>query len=132
MSKRNLKKIDGWLKGDEHHRTVLKDFTTKRSICQDKRCKFYGKLAEQGVCYSRVPDELSRYFAGQMKAAESMLAFNRKHNYKKLTQRQYIKQLESEVVCHYLNYSNCLDGLVWLRGENAKLRGKLGIFRRKP
>lgn len=111
----------------QKHKTVLKDTTFKRSICQDKKCKFYGKKAEQGVCFEVVNDTLSRYFSEHMKAAERMLAFNRKHNYKDLSQKQIMKRLEGEVVCHFMNYSLCLDELVWLRGENARLRGKLSI-----
>ncbi len=124
-------KIDGWRTVKPDHRIVLRDFVTKRSHCGEKSCKFYGKLAEQGVCFHNIPDAQSRYFDQQFKEAEHHLAFNRKHNYRKLSQKQLIKRLEGEVVCHFLNYSNVLDELIWLRGENAKLRGKLGIFRKR-
>jgi hypothetical protein len=134
--------IEGYDKGDamkkrseyglieQRHKTVLRDFTTKRSFCTDKKCKFHGKMAEQGVCFTVVNKSLGRYFAESWKRAESILAFNRKHNYKKLSQKQMMKRLESEVVCSYMNYHNCLDELIWLRGENARLRGRLGIFRK--
>lgn len=116
---------------DQRHKTVLKGFTTKRSYCMDKKCKFYGKLAEQGVCFTVVEKWLSKYFDQSMKEAERLLSFNRKHNYKNLSQKQIMKRLESEVVCYFMNYSNCLDELIWLRGENARLRGKLGIFKKR-
>ena len=116
---------------EQRHKTALRDFTTKRSFCADKKCKFHNQMAEQGVCFDVVDDKLSRYFKQEMRAAERMLAFNRRHNYKGLSDKQITKSLESEVVCHFMNYSNCLAELVWLRGENARLRGKLGIFTKR-
>lgn len=110
---------------DQVHKIELRDFVTKRSYCADKRCKFYGELAEQGVCYTRVGNTLSKYFEELFKRADAHLKFNRKHNYKKLSQKQLIRHLESEVVCHFLNSENTLRELIYLRGENAKLRGKM-------
>lgn len=117
---------------EKKHKTHLKDFTVKRSFCGDKTCDFYGKMAEQGVCFSIIPDRWAKHYTARMKAAERMLDFNRKHNYKKLSQKQIMKSMESEIVCTWMNYTSCLDELVWLRGENAKLRGKLGLFQKNP
>jgi len=55
------------------------------SICDTKNCKFYGKPAAQGVCYSRVDIGLKNFFAEEFKMAERHLAFQRQHNWKKLT-----------------------------------------------
>lgn len=101
------------------------------SICDTKRCKFYGKEAAQGVCYSRIDDGYANYFKLLMQTAERHLAFQRKHNWKKLTDKQKIKHMESEVVCHFMNYSSCLNELIYLRGENAKLLLAAGKWKRK-
>jgi hypothetical protein len=123
-------KIDGWFEGEAKHKIVLKDFVTKRSFCAKPSCKFYGKLAEQGVCYHHTPDAQSRHFKKQLQDAEGLLAFNRKHNYKNASKKELIKRLESEIVCYFMNWSGDVEELIWLRGENAKLRAKLGIFKK--
>ena len=109
----------------QSHKTVLLDHTVKRFFCDDENCDFYGEIATQGVCFDIIDPETSKYFQQQMDEAEEHLAFNRKHNYKKLSPKQRMKGLENEVVVHYMNYSSCLDELVWLRGEIAKLRAKV-------
>lgn len=127
---KNEKLDGGWMIIEPKHKLVLKDFVTKRSHCDDPKCKFYGQLAEQGVCHTVLPDAMSKYFAQLMKGAEETLKFNREHNYKGLSQKEIFKRMESEVVCAHMNYRSCLDELIWLRGENAKLRGKLGLFKK--
>lgn len=116
----------------EHaHKLESRDFSMRRSHCAEKGCKFFGKLAQQGVCFSVVRNEVSKYFENEMEKAESILRFHRKHAVKGLTDKQKMKHMESEIVCNWMNFSNCLNEVIWLRGENAKLRAKLGIFKEK-
>lgn len=122
---------------DKKHKTVMKDFVTKRSYCDDKKCKFYGKMAEQGVCYSVPTHEMSKYWDYVLEQGEEMLKEMRTtflkyyKGKKKNADRAWVKRMESTVVCAWANGHSNLDELVWMRGENAKLRGKLGIFKKR-
>jgi hypothetical protein len=118
-----------------------KRFLMPESICDTKSCKFYGKPAAQGVCYSKIDTGMEKYFNRQLERAEEHLKFYKDGRHlgdkkKKQSKDEYIKTLESHFVCTWMNYTNTLDELIWLRGENAKMRLMLGKWngsrRNKP
>lgn len=129
-------KVGSWTfhpKG-EHKMKKGKRAIRVTSICDTKGCEFYGQPAAQGVCYSKIDTGVEKYYKHQMQQAEDHLKFYQKGlhrgDHKKQTQKEYIKTLENHFVCFWMNYSNCLDELVWLRGENAKLQLRAGKWKK--
>lgn len=104
------------------------------SICDTKSCKFYGKPAAQGVCYSKIDTGYEGYLRKQQREAQRHLQFytDGKHRGKgkeKQTLKEYAATLESLYFCTWMNYSSVLDELIWYRAENAKMRLKLGLWK---
>lgn len=104
-----------------------KRFTRNVYICKNKSCKFYGKTAAQGVCFS------TRTFAGTnhdyIKRTEKAALEHLKHVKKNSkSKKDYIRRLESDVICTWMNHIFCLDDVVRQRAVNSKLRLKLGKY----
>lgn len=102
----------------------------QESYCDQLDCEFYGKRSSQGTCFSETdPDEIRfNHFLDYMEAqAESHLKFTQLQRPE--SDKEYIEELESEVVCHFMNWTSTIEECVRLRTENARLRNKLGIYK---
>ena len=113
------------------HKTESAKRTITYSICREPRCKFNGKYAAQGVCFSRnrpMVTDFCNYLLGQ---GEELLAemkkLRRKNGHK--SDKDWIAYLEGHLVCDWANQHGTLDELIHLRAENAKLRLKLGKWK---
>jgi hypothetical protein len=99
-----------------------------QSICTEPGCKFEGKPAAQGVCYSRIPRKDDAYIRQVMRNGEALLKEMKALRVKnKATAKdEWIKHLEGQVVCTWANNHFMLDELVSLRAQNAELKLKIG------
>jgi hypothetical protein len=107
------------------------------SYCADKKCKFYGKRAVQGVCFTTENSNDSAdwsYVDGVMQQGEDFLTEIRA-NFKakgksvaaaRTAAKAYLAYLESNFVCNWSNSQFALDELIRLRSENAILKNLVG------
>jgi hypothetical protein len=109
-------------KGDHKMRSGQRKIP--QSLCDNPRCKFYGKPAQQGVCYSTLDPAQSRYIKYVLDHGEGLLK-----EIKQLrtangckTDKKWIRHLEGMVVTTWANNWFGLDELIYLRAECAKLR----------
>lgn len=114
------------------HQTELRSHPTKRSFCAEPKCRFFGQLAEQGICFSKLDSVTEAYISATMKSSEAMLESLRALRKQNLaasnltTDKAWIQYLEGQLVCVWANSEFGLNELVYLRAENAKLRAQLG------
>lgn len=102
------------------------------SYCADPACRFFGKKAVQGVCHTTEPfadGTIWDYVVKVDKAARSYLEMRQVCLGK--SAKDYVRRLESEIVCHWSNNIHSIDELVRLRMENAILRDDLEKLRAK-
>jgi hypothetical protein len=93
---------------------------TKR-ICAQKGCKFRGKEAQQGVCYSGQGELIDWDRLAEQEAREQAELDRVKKKYKGKT---YVEWLEAMYLCAQLNWQGTLDECIRLRRDNALLRLK--------
>src|SRR6478609_9446237 len=120
-------------KNSKEHKMKSGKRSIPESICQETGCDFYGKPAEQGVCFHRLKHPMDKYVSAVIQQGEDLLKelkSLRKRNGQQ-SAAKWIKYLEGHVVCEWANRTFNLDELIHLRGENAKLRLKAGLKSRK-
>lgn len=110
-------------KGGDGHARETRIFAREihETFCDDKKCKFYGKHAQQGVCHTDKPDLIDwDRIADHEKSQEKELAY-----FKKLYKgKEYVRWLEAMYESAMLNWRFTLDDLIRLRRDNALLRLK--------
>ena len=116
--------------GTGKHKTETRVFARNihESYCVHKSCKFFGQPAQQGVCHTTTTfagDDDWTYIEHAEKLGEIHLAHLRETRKKYGTQK-YIRRLEGEMVCAWINTISSLDELIYLRREVALLRHRLG------
>lgn len=117
----------------KQHKTELRARELKESYCVTRACKFFGKRAEQGICFSKLDNKTDRYLKAVLDSGERLLQEMRslRRVNKQTTDKKWIKHLEGHVVCEWANGIFGLDELIYLRAENARLRDALRRTRRK-
>ena len=118
----------------KQHKTELRARELKESYCVTRGCKFFGKRAEQGVCFSKLDNKTDRYLKAVLDSGEQLLKEMRslRRVNKMTTDKKWIKYLEGHMVCAWANSTFGLDELVYLRAENAKLRNTLARAKANP
>ena len=113
------------------HRLETRIF--KRNIhetfCVQPRCKFRGRHAAQGICFDRETIsglDYKNLEIVEKKALESLAEMKEVH---KANGGSWVKYLEGQLVCQFMNEFFTLDELVRLRMANADLRLKLGTYK---
>lgn len=122
----------------KEHLTELRDRSFKRSFCIQKGCKFYGKEAVQGVCFSSDPmaeDSWARIKVA-IKYGEASLreekAISKNH-------KDYVQRLESSVSWMWTNQVSHLNEMIYsrrrislLEHDVARLRAKIRRLQNVP
>lgn len=102
------------------HLTEKRTREIQESYCADKKCKFFGKPAQQGVCHT------TETFAGgpwayiefgEKQVAEGMAWFKKAYK-----GREYVRTIEAYLESSMMNNYCVLDELIQLRKENALLK----------
>jgi hypothetical protein len=107
--------------GMKDHKTKGTKREINEYLCDNKKCKFFGEPTVQGVCRREDPDLLDyKKLAEQEKVARDALRWLKKQN----PGKKYITALEAYWESAWLNWSGCLDEVIYLRRENAFLRLK--------
>lgn len=109
-------------KGDGHAReTRIFAREIHESFCDDKKCKFYGQHAQQGICHTSEPEAIDwdRVAKLEQEQEEELKYFRKKYNGK-----EYVKWLEAMYACGMMNWRFGLDELIRLRRDNALLKLK--------
>lgn len=111
------------------HKTETRVFAREihESYCAQRGCRFFGKRAVQGVCFSseRFDGERDIWKWIDLKAkhqADERAYFHKLYRGKP---KEYIRHLEAHYESAVMNWDLTLDELVQLRGENAILKDKL-------
>lgn len=91
------------------------------TYCDDPTCAYYGKLAQQGVCFS---DEASTADWEKLAKHEEELTAEMQRYLDKHGQTQYVKYLEAVYVTAVQSWDLTLDELIRLRMENRALKEK--------
>jgi predicted Fe-S protein YdhL (DUF1289 family) len=103
-------------KRKSHPTTIkLREQRIEERYCAKKGCKFFGKLAQQGICFQTDGeivewaklDEAEREILAEMKAL------------KKAEGKRYLEALEAHYVCAMLNWEMALDETIKLRRDLA-------------
>lgn len=103
------------------------------SRCAEPSCEFYGKPAQQGVCFSRLNDRTKKYVDAVRKYADARMAevkSLRKIN-KQDTDAKWIKYLEGNLECCWMNEEFTLSQLIYLRAQVGTLRNRLAKAKQK-
>jgi hypothetical protein len=112
------------------HKTVR--LATRRAIfetfCAQPRCKFNGKEAQQGVCYSNEGEIVS---FDKLAKHESALHAELKALRKQEGARSYVTALEAHYVSAMMNWQITLDECIRLRRDIALLRPALSTRKRR-
>jgi hypothetical protein len=98
------------------------------SRCEDPSCEFFGKPAQQGVCFSRLTNRSTQYIDAVRKYSDARMAevkSLRKIDKKLTTDKQWIKYLEANLECCWMNEEFTLDQLIHLRAQVGKLTNRL-------
>ena len=109
------------------HKTEKRIFARniQETYCVHPGCKFRGKNAQQGVCHTTTTFTGSKdwsYIDAAFKESEAHLKQIREIKVRnKMTDKQYIKDLESQIVCGFSNEIFRLDELIFLRKKVALL-----------
>lgn len=97
--------------------------------CVHKGCKFDGKPAAQGVCYSRLDRRDEGYLQRVYKRAHGLILEMRSiAQSQKFTAKQHIDYLERSLESNWMNAEFGLDELIRLRAENAQLKLAAGTY----
>ncbi len=118
--------------GNETHKTETRIFAREihESYCDEPSCEFYGKHASQGHCWIASDlTELRLDKAIDRAEEEAKEAIAELDSFRPESDKEYIAELKSHLICEYLNDSMQWEEQLRLRMENAKLRLKLGIYK---
>lgn len=114
------------MRSETQHQMETREVPSQRiqSFCQEPNCQFYGREAQQGVCYNTLFPGESRYIQSTLEAGETLLA-----ELKQLRQanhcendRDWIEHLENHIVCQWSGRQFDIDELVHLRAELGKAK----------
>lgn len=112
------------------HKTEYRVFAREihEHFCMQPKCKFKGRYAQQGVCYSTKGeivdfDRLDEHAASTKKELDSV-----KKRYKG---KEYVRWLEAMYDCASVNWMMTLDDLIRLRRDNSLLQEELRRTRTK-
>lgn len=95
--------------------------------CAEPSCEFYGTRAQQGVCFSKLNDRTTQYIQSVRKYADARMAevkSLRKIN-KMDTDAKWIRYLESNLECQWMNEEFTMDQLIYLRAQVGTLTNRL-------
>lgn len=104
------------------------------SRCEEPSCEFYGKWAQQGVCFSRLEDRSTQYIDAVRNYSDARMAevkSFRKIDKKMTADKQWIKYLESNLECCWMNEEFTLDQLIHLRAQVGKLTNQIAKLKGK-
>lgn len=118
------------LKGRTRHKTELRDHTYKREFCTEPSCDHFGKLAQQGICFSKLPDATTKHLTRIEALAENMVK-ETKQVLRGMSTRAKLDYLYSHMLCNWMNVEFTLDELIRLRTENSRLQHAAGKKSRK-
>lgn len=110
----------------EKHKTETRVFARNihESFCIQPGCQFMGEHAVQNVCHTLTTmndsDDWS-YIDVIIESGDKYVENLRKHVGNRSTKAVYIKRLESEIACAWIQVTSTLDELVRLRGRVAVL-----------
>lgn len=116
------------IKNKGRHKTETRVFNRNihEHFCMQKGCKFYGRHAQQGVCHTTktwAGSEDWSYIDAIMeeaaKATKEQLDIARKYKGK-----TYVRYLEDQLVCMWMNQMTGMDELIRLRRKVALLEHK--------
>ena len=95
---------------------LIKQQAVHETICAQPRCKFNGKPAQQGVCYSDKGEivDWKRTEQQELQVNEELKYFRKKYK-----RRQYLRWLEAMYVTASLNWTMTLDECIRLRRDIA-------------
>ena len=104
------------------HPTVGKQHTYTQRICNDKRCKFYGKQTVQGVCYATDGNlvEWAKLDAEEKDLIASLKDIRKSSK----SDKDYVRALEAYYISAMMNWEISLDETLRLRRQNALLKEK--------
>ena len=109
------------------HKTKTATREIKEYLCNDKKCKFFGKPTQQGVCHTNKPDLIDWDKIEKVeKEARDTIKWLKKKN----PGKAYIKALEAYWESAWMNWTGGLDEVIYLRRENALLRDKVNKLQR--
>lgn len=114
-------------KGEKGHKTETRVFKreTWEHYCAQPDCEFYGQLAAQGICHTRLygPDRayLTRVNERAKGVLEEFRAGHRKHKGKVA---DWVKYLEGMVVCDWMNSEFTIQELIRLRAQVRTLENR--------
>lgn len=117
-------------RGDDGHCLETRIFARRihETYCVEPGCKFKGKHAAQGVCFSKLKSADNAYLERIEKRAVEFLKETREiRKRSKMSPGAYIKWLESHILCDWMNQEFTMDELIRMRGKTALL--KLGAGR---
>jgi len=103
-----------------------------QSKCADSKCEFFGKPAQQGVCFDRLDATSQKYIESVEKYANARMVevkSLRKIN-KQDTDAKWIKYLESHLECCWMNEEFMIQQLIHLRAQVGKLTNRLTKMRK--
>jgi hypothetical protein len=111
-------------KGGDGHARETRIFAREihETFCDDKKCKFYGQHAQQGICHTDKPDlvDWDRIEKIEQEQEEELKYFRKLYKGK-----EYVKWLEAMYSCAMVNSRFGLDELIRLRRDNALLKLKV-------
>lgn len=95
-----------------------------QSYCAQLGCKFYGKEAQQGVCFSSLSPTADKYITAVMQTGDHLLHEMKLSRFgnKAGPVRKWVQYLESHIICTWANNTFLLDEVIALRAECATLR----------
>ena len=113
------------------HKLKSSTRTIPLSLCDEPKCKFYGKPAAQGICSYPLSDATDKYVSIVLKSGEDFLKEVKALRYenKASSQKKWINYLENQIICIWAHSDFVMDELIHLRAENAKLQVQLGKWK---
>ena len=109
-------------------RTVLAHKTIKQTrerpivttICAQKKCRFFGKEAQQGVCYSAEGEvvDWAKSAVQEKEVLDDLKAMRKREG------KGYVRALEAYYACAMMNWTITLDECVRLRRDLALAKDK--------
>ena len=94
-------------------------------VCLQPRCKFRGREAQQGICFTASPEIVERWEAferAERSMAEERRAIRRQFKGKPI--KEYIAHLEAHADSASMNWTLILDELIFLRRKLALVTAK--------
>lgn len=117
---------------NEKHKTETRVFARRirETWCVQPGCEYQGELAAQGLCFSTktfMEQEDWRYIDTLIEGAEEFVQSVKQHaKHRKLTDKQYIKDLESHLATAWMNVMTTSDVMVRQRHDLALLKKRVG------